>query len=95
MNTAKSRDVWLVVLLAGILFGFGISQATADRTNSQNSNYAFAVSSGPELQLLMRQDQIPAQGKSLVCDQILNFASASIGLNCRATIKGLAAVTSR
>ena len=91
MNTAKTRDVWLVVLLAGVLLGFGFSQSSTERSGTQPSSYAIAFSSGPELRLLAKQDQVPAQGQTLICDQVFRIATTHIGRNCSPTIKGLAA----
>lgn len=91
MNTAKSKDVWLVLLLTGVLFGFGYSQATADRSTSQTPNYTFAISSGPELNLVDAQEPIPTAGNTLVCSRVIRLASTHIGHNCQPAIKGLAA----
>ena len=98
MNTAKLRDVWLVALIASVLIGFGFSQATADRGSVQNPSYTFAVSTGPELQLVnVRGDisthgasQVTSRGKTLVCENLISIATARLGHNCRPTISGVA-----
>lgn len=92
MNMAKSRDRWLIALLAAVVLGFGYTQATAERKAPQETNYTFAFSSGPGLQLVGGQDEIPAEGTSLVCERIFDMALASLGHNCRPTIKGVAAI---
>ena len=92
MKTAKLRDLWLVAFLATFVLAFGFSQATADRNVSQQPNYTIAISSGPELRLLGGQDEIPTKGQALVCERIIDLALASLGHNCRPTIRGIAAI---
>ncbi len=90
MNTANYRDVWLVALVGALLVSFGLTQATADRSSSQTPSYTFAVSTGPELQLVDIRGDIPQQGKALVCENLISIAATSIGHNCRPTISGIA-----
>lgn len=92
MKTVRIRDIWLIGLLAAIELGLGFSQATADRSLSQQTNYSIAISSGPELRLLGGQDEIPTKGQALVCERIIDLALASLGHNCRPTIRGIAAI---
>ncbi|MEM7748248.1 MAG: hypothetical protein AAF346_08340 [Pseudomonadota bacterium] len=93
MNTAKFRDVWLLALVAILLAGFGLTQATAERNSIQSSSYTFAVSTGPELQLVSMRAEIPKHGKTLVCENLITIATARIGHNCQPTISGIASTS--
>ena len=65
---------------------------TAKRTELTGKAYTFAISTGPQLQLLDRRDQLPAHGQALICERTINLAAAKLGHNCKSPINGLASM---
>ena len=92
MNTAKLRDAWLIAMIAVLVLGFGYTQTSAKRTELTGKAYTFAISTGPQLQLLDRRDQLPAHRQALICERTINLAAAKLGHNCKSPINGLASM---